>query len=72
MKLQQSFDTLYKLDFYEYSEFLKMIRDELTQQTKANDAIQLDIKPKTGFIPLSDLSIEWEPNRALFHFYDKY
>jgi len=58
VKLNQSFDSLYKLDFYEFSEHLKMVRDELANQTKTNESIQVDLKPKSGFVPLSDLSIE--------------
>ena len=58
MKLQQSFDTLYNLDFYEYSEMLRMVKEESKSQKQTNEEIQVDVKPKSGFIPLSDLNVE--------------
>ena len=37
VKLQQNFDVLYGLDFYEYSELLKMVKEEAKSQKKTNE-----------------------------------
>lgn len=58
VKLSQSFESLYALDFYEYSYHLKMIKDELTKDTD-NGQIEL-VKPKSSgkFTAAADLMVE--------------